>query len=154
MPALFLGLGTVGAAALWIGASKTQPTGIHIAVSESDHAAVDAFHKAAISVGAADNGKPGLRADYHPNYYAAFVIDPDGNYAFTTVRSVTKTVRIACDPQAAFDFLADLGNWPLWAVVNVKSTSRTDDPDWWDMVTPHGTARPGRHRANEAQGAA
>lgn len=56
-------------------------------------------------------------------------------------RSVTKIVRIACDPQAAFDFLADLGNWPLWAVVNVKSTSRTDDPDWWDMVTPHGTAR-------------
>ena len=59
----------------------------------------------------------------------------------TTGRSVTKTVRIACDPQAAFDFLADLGNWPLRAVVNVKATSRTDDPDGWDMVTPRGTAR-------------
>ena len=59
----------------------------------------------------------------------------------TTVRSVTKTVRIACAPQAAFEFLADLGNWPRWAVVNVKSTRRSDDPDWWDMVTPRGAAR-------------
>jgi hypothetical protein len=58
-----------------------------------------------------------------------------------TIRSITKTVRIACDPQAAFDFLADFGNWPLWAVVNVKSTRRTDDLDWWEMVTPHGAAR-------------
>jgi len=58
-----------------------------------------------------------------------------------TVRSVTKTVRIACDPQAAFEFLADLGNWPRWAVVNVKCTRRSDDPEWWDMVTPHGAAR-------------
>ena len=56
-------------------------------------------------------------------------------------RSITKTVRIACDPQAAFDFLADLGNWPRWAVVNVLSTRRTDDPEWWDMVTPRGSAR-------------
>ena len=59
----------------------------------------------------------------------------------TTVRSATKTVRIGCDLLVAFDFLADLGNWPRWAVVNVKSTRRTDDPDWWDMVTSHGTAR-------------
>lgn len=58
----------------------------------------------------------------------------------TTARSVTKTVRVACAPQAAFDFLADLGNWPSWAIVNVKATSRSADPDWWDMVTPHGTA--------------
>jgi len=62
------------------------------------------------------------------------------DHAHATVRSVTKTVRIACHPQAAFEFLADLGNWPRWAVVNVKSTSRTDDPDWWDMVTLHGAA--------------
>jgi hypothetical protein len=51
----------------------------------------------------------------------------------TTLRSITKTVRIDCDPQVAF-------NWPRWAVVNVKSTRRTGDPDWWDMVTPHGKA--------------
>ena len=58
-----------------------------------------------------------------------------------TLRSTTKTVRIACDPRAAFDFLADLGNWPKWAIVNVKATSRTPDPEWWDMVTPRGAAR-------------
>ena len=73
------GFGREGAAALWIHASKTRPTGIHIALSGADHAAVDAFYKAALGAGAADNGKPGLRTDYHPNYYAAFVIDPDGN---------------------------------------------------------------------------
>jgi catechol 2,3-dioxygenase-like lactoylglutathione lyase family enzyme len=73
------GFGRNGAAALWVGASMIQPTGIHIAVSGSDRAAVDAFHEAALGAGATDNGKPGLRADYHANYYAAFVIDPDGN---------------------------------------------------------------------------
>ncbi|GLS18252.1 glyoxalase [Labrys miyagiensis] len=55
------GFGRNGTAALWIHSSKTKPTGIHIALS------------------GADNGKPGLRTDYHANYYAAFVIDPDGN---------------------------------------------------------------------------
>ncbi|WP_119460521.1 SRPBCC family protein [Rhodospirillaceae bacterium SYSU D60014] len=75
----------------------------------------------------------------------------DANHTHTTVRSVTKTVRIACDPQAAFGFLADLGNWPRWAIVNVKSTSRTDDPNWWDMVTPHGMARL-RMRADASHG--
>jgi hypothetical protein len=65
----------------------------------------------------------------------------DASHTHATVRSVTKTVRIGCNPQAAFDFLADLRNWPHWAVVNVKSTRRTDDPEWWHLVTPRGTAR-------------
>lgn len=73
------GFGRSGMAALWIGASTTKPTGIHIALSASNHAAVDAFHKTALDAGAIDNGKPGLRPDYHANYYAAFVTDPDGN---------------------------------------------------------------------------
>jgi catechol 2,3-dioxygenase-like lactoylglutathione lyase family enzyme len=73
------GFGRKGAAALWIHASKIKPTGVHIALSGADHAAVDSFYKAALGAGAADNGKPGLRADYHANYYAAFVTDPDGN---------------------------------------------------------------------------
>ncbi len=59
----------------------------------------------------------------------------------TTTRSITKTVQIDCAPERAFAFLADLGNWPRWAVVNVKSTSPSGDPEWWDMITPHGTAR-------------
>ncbi|WP_353646765.1 hypothetical protein [Mesorhizobium sp. WSM2239] len=65
----------------------------------------------------------------------------DAAKTHATIRSATKTVRIACDPRVAFEFLADLGNWPRWAVVNVISTSRSNDPDWWDMVTPHGAAR-------------
>lgn len=73
------GFGRNGAAALWIGASKTKPSGIHIALSAEDRAAVEAFYGAALVAGATDNGKPGLRANYHANYYAAFVIDPDGN---------------------------------------------------------------------------
>ncbi|CAB3800004.1 VOC family protein [Pararobbsia alpina] len=73
------GFGRNDTAPLWLGASTTRPTGIHIALSALDHAAVDAFYKAALDAGAVDNGKPGLRPDYHANYYAAFVIDPDGN---------------------------------------------------------------------------
>lgn len=73
------GFGRDGVAALWIGASTVKPTGIHIALSAKDRIAVDAFYSAALGAGATDNGKPGVRADYHPNYYAAFVIDPDGN---------------------------------------------------------------------------
>jgi len=40
---------------------------------------VDAFHRAALAAGGKDNGAPGLRAHYHPNYYGAFVLDPDGH---------------------------------------------------------------------------
>lgn len=58
-----------------------------------------------------------------------------------TARSVIKSVRIACDPERAFDYLADLANWPAWAIVNVKSTRPTKDSEWWDMMTPHGAAR-------------
>jgi catechol 2,3-dioxygenase-like lactoylglutathione lyase family enzyme len=44
-----------------------------------DRAAVDAFHEAALAAGGTDNGEPGLREIYHPSYYGAFVLDPDGN---------------------------------------------------------------------------
>ncbi|HLU77150.1 MAG TPA: VOC family protein [Burkholderiales bacterium] len=50
----------------------------HIAFQARDRAAVDAFHKAALAAGGKDNGEPGERP-YHPGYYAAFVLDPDGN---------------------------------------------------------------------------
>lgn len=53
-------------------------TGIHIAFEAKSRAAVDAFYVAAIAHGGRDNGPPGIRAHYHPAYYAAFVIDPDG----------------------------------------------------------------------------
>jgi len=58
----------------------SPPTGpIHIAFLAPDRAAVDAFYGAALAAGAKDNGPPGLRAVYHPNYYGAFVLDPDGH---------------------------------------------------------------------------
>lgn len=57
---------------------KTAPR-IHIAIAAESRAAVDAFYEAAIAAGATDNGKPGLRIEYHPNYYGAFVIDPEGH---------------------------------------------------------------------------
>lgn len=59
------------------GEPATQP--MHIAFAAPDRAAVDAFYAAAIAAGAADNGPPGLREIYHPNYYGAFVLDPDGH---------------------------------------------------------------------------
>ena len=51
----------------------------HIAFQAADRATVDAFYKAALHNGGMDNGAPGERAAYHPGYYAAFVLDPDGN---------------------------------------------------------------------------
>jgi len=53
-------------------------SGLHFCFTAPDRSSVDAFHKAALKAGGKDNGKPGLRADYGPNYYAAFAIDPDG----------------------------------------------------------------------------
>jgi catechol 2,3-dioxygenase-like lactoylglutathione lyase family enzyme len=68
---------------LWIGAAKRpvkadMESGLHFCFSADSRKAVDAFHAAALKAGGKDNGKPGVRADYSPNYYAAFVIDPEG----------------------------------------------------------------------------
>jgi catechol 2,3-dioxygenase-like lactoylglutathione lyase family enzyme len=74
------GFGPKGQPALWLGvADKSAGPGTHVAFRASDHAAVDKFHRAGVEAGGRDNGKPGLRADYGPKYYAAFLIDPDGN---------------------------------------------------------------------------
>ena len=70
--------------AFWIGApagggpEASPPPGFHVAFVAGSRAAVDAFYEAALAAGGADNGAPGLRPHYHPSYYAAFVIDPDG----------------------------------------------------------------------------
>lgn len=63
----------------WIGADDKGGSNIHLALTTDDRAAVDAFYQAAIAKGGKDNGAPGLRTEYTPTYYAAFVIDPDGN---------------------------------------------------------------------------
>ena len=71
------------AAALWILAAE-QPvkadakSGLHICFTAPTRKSVDAFHAGAMRTGGRDNGKPGVRPDYDANYYAAFVIDPDG----------------------------------------------------------------------------
>lgn len=58
--------------------ATTAPTHVHLAFQAPDRETVQRFHAAAIAAGGTDNGAPGLRP-YHPNYYAAFVLDPDGN---------------------------------------------------------------------------
>jgi catechol 2,3-dioxygenase-like lactoylglutathione lyase family enzyme len=64
---------------LWLaGGGPTQPH-THLAFVVKSRAAVDAFYKAALAAGGRDNGPPGIRAHYHPNYYGAFVLDPDGH---------------------------------------------------------------------------
>ncbi len=74
--------GPGGRPLLWIGGTEVAgqaPGHIHYAFTAADRAAVRAFHAAALAAGGRDNGPPGIRAAYHPNYYAAFVIDPDGH---------------------------------------------------------------------------
>jgi catechol 2,3-dioxygenase-like lactoylglutathione lyase family enzyme len=73
------GFGANGKPDLWIGGEGGLQRPIHIAIAAQDRAAVDAFYRAAIAAGGKDNGAPGLRPLYHPNYYAAFVLDPDGH---------------------------------------------------------------------------
>ena len=63
----------------WIGTGAKAAGGTHVAFAAATRAEVDAFHRAALAAGGRDNGAPGLRPHYHPNYYAAFVFDPDGN---------------------------------------------------------------------------
>jgi catechol 2,3-dioxygenase-like lactoylglutathione lyase family enzyme len=63
----------------WIHQRGRPAAGVHVCFRCSDRAAVDAFHEAALAAGGRDNGPPGLRPQYHERYYAAFVLDPDGN---------------------------------------------------------------------------
>jgi len=63
----------------WIGTGAKPKGGQHVAFAVADRKSVDAFYAAAIAAGGRDNGKPGLRPIYHPDYYGAFVLDPDGN---------------------------------------------------------------------------
>ena len=64
----------------WIAQRGVGPdSGTHVAFRVEDRATVDAFHEAALAAGGRDNGGPGVREIYHPHYYGAFVLDPDGN---------------------------------------------------------------------------
>lgn len=74
-----VGLGPPGKPAFWLGLVGGMPTQLHLAFAAESHAQVDEFYRRAIAAGAKDNGAPGLRPHYHANYYAAFVIGPDGH---------------------------------------------------------------------------
>jgi catechol 2,3-dioxygenase-like lactoylglutathione lyase family enzyme len=73
------GLGPKDAPALWLYAAKGASNVTHVAFRAPDRKSVDRFHAAGLKAGGRDNGAPGLRADYSPTYYAAFLVDPDGN---------------------------------------------------------------------------
>lgn len=83
------GFGRDGKPSFWVGEGAPGPywneqhqvgrSPIHVAFVADSRAEVNAFHKAALEAGASDYGPPGVREVYHPNYYGAFVIDPDGN---------------------------------------------------------------------------
>lgn len=73
-----LGIGMPHMPQLWL--HEGEPSApVHVAFHAVDRPAVDAFHAAALAAGGRDNGGPGLRPHYHPSYYGAFVLDPDGN---------------------------------------------------------------------------
>jgi catechol 2,3-dioxygenase-like lactoylglutathione lyase family enzyme len=74
------GFGPKDAPAFWLYADvKARPSSMHVAFRAAERATVDRFHGAGLESGGKDNGPPGVRADYAPSYYAAFLIDPDGN---------------------------------------------------------------------------
>lgn len=78
--ASYAGIGPEGEPALWLYATKgVQGPGVHVAFRARDQAGVDGFYREGLGAGGQDNGKPGIRADYSANYYAAFLYDPDGN---------------------------------------------------------------------------
>ena len=74
-----IGLGIGGKPEFFIREAEPVRPAIHLAFASSNRATVDRFFEAALAAGGKDNGPPGLRTGYHPNYYGAFVFDPDGN---------------------------------------------------------------------------
>ncbi len=73
------GFGEAPKAEFWIARGTPNVPPLHVAFRVESRAIVDAFYRAAMEAGGRDNGAPGIRAHYHPNYYGAFVLDPDGH---------------------------------------------------------------------------
>jgi len=74
-----VGYGPGGKPSFWLHGTGLQGGGAHIAFASPDRQSVEAFHSAGLAAGGMDNGAPGPRPDYGPEYFAAFLIDPDGN---------------------------------------------------------------------------
>jgi len=96
-----LGLGAGGMLDFWlVGDAEAKPQ--HLAFSAPTRAGVDAFHAAALAAGGSDNGPPGLRLDYHPNYYASFAFDPSGhNIEVVCHRAPGAAKQLAKGPKGA-----------------------------------------------------
>jgi catechol 2,3-dioxygenase-like lactoylglutathione lyase family enzyme len=77
-PSDYTGFGSADKPYFWIGEAKATSSSMHLCFTADTRGQVDAFYAAAIKAGAKDNGKPGIREHYHPNYYGAFVIDLNG----------------------------------------------------------------------------
>ena len=73
------GFGPAGEPGLWLYTAKVSSAAAHVAFHATDRKAVDRFYSRGREAGGRDNGAPGVRADYAPTYYAAFLTDPDGN---------------------------------------------------------------------------
>jgi catechol 2,3-dioxygenase-like lactoylglutathione lyase family enzyme len=73
------GFGRDGKPFFWIEMNRPSVTEVHVAFDADDRPTVDAFHRAGLEAGGADNGAPGVREIYHPDYYGAYILDPDGN---------------------------------------------------------------------------
>jgi catechol 2,3-dioxygenase-like lactoylglutathione lyase family enzyme len=73
------GFGSEGKPWFWVADRQPPCAPVHVAFAAPDRATVDRFHEAALAAGGEDNGGAGVREQYHPNYYGAFVLDPEGN---------------------------------------------------------------------------
>jgi catechol 2,3-dioxygenase-like lactoylglutathione lyase family enzyme len=93
------GLGAGGMPDLWIMQTEKALNPTHLAIS-GGRSQIDAFHSAALAAGGIDNGPPGPRVDYHPHYYAAFVLDPEGNNLEVVCHTLEGTVAVSPRPRA------------------------------------------------------
>jgi catechol 2,3-dioxygenase-like lactoylglutathione lyase family enzyme len=74
-----MGIGVPPKPDFWVAGGEPQSPRLHVAFRAANRSQVDAFHQAALAAGGRDNGPPGPRPHYHPDYYGAFVLDPDGH---------------------------------------------------------------------------
>ena len=102
----YVGFGDSRKPYFWIKQGDVASSPMHIAFKAEDRRSVDAFHSAALAAGAQDDGAPGLRTHYHPDYYGSFVIDLDGHpieavcHAAVAVPAAAKAVRKKASPRA------------------------------------------------------
>jgi catechol 2,3-dioxygenase-like lactoylglutathione lyase family enzyme len=92
------GFGTPGRPFIWISATGKTTPHVHLALRANSRAQVDAFYAAAIAAGGKDNGGPGVREMYHPHYYGAFVLDPEGHNLEAVVHTPPGAVKAARKP--------------------------------------------------------